>query len=98
MIEKEKVKRKTEGGQKVEFSFYAPERKGVFLAGDFNNWDSQSLPMKKDEEGAWKTKVKLPPGRYEYKFFTDSSWVEDLPGIEKVPNQFGTNNFVIQVT
>jgi hypothetical protein len=50
--------------------------------------------MKKDKKGVWKMKIKLPPGRYEYKFFADNAWVEHLPGIEKSSNLFGTQNFI----
>jgi len=86
---KEKLVEKT-----VEFTFNAPDAKEVFLAGEFNHWDTQSLPMKKDKKGVWKMKIKLPPGRYEYKFFADNVWVEHVPGIEKSSNLFGTQNFI----
>ncbi len=66
MIGKVKLKRKTKGEQKVEFSFYAPEGKEVFLAGEFNHWDTRLLPMKMGKDGIWRTDIKLPPGRYEY--------------------------------
>ena len=33
----------------------------VFLAGEFNSWDTGSLLMKKNKEGVWKTSVKLAP-------------------------------------
>jgi 1,4-alpha-glucan branching enzyme len=90
MREKErKAKMKT-----VEFTFRAPDAKEVFLAGEFNAWDNQSLPMKKSKNGVWKTKIKLPPGRHEYKFFADNVWVEHLPGIEKSSNPFRTQNFI----
>jgi 1,4-alpha-glucan branching enzyme len=98
MMKKEKVKKKDQEEQRVEFTFNAPDAKEVFLAGEFNNWDTLTLPMKQGRDGMWKAKVKLSPGRYEYKFFIDNDWVEELPGVEKVPNQFGTNNFIIQVT
>jgi 1,4-alpha-glucan branching enzyme len=78
----------------VEFTFNARDAKKVFLAGEFNNWDTRSLLMKKDKKGVWKMKIKLPPGRYEYKFFADNVWVESLPGVEKSSNPFGTQNFV----
>jgi 1,4-alpha-glucan branching enzyme len=97
MFEKERVRRKGKGEKRVEFSFYAIEAKEVFLAGEFNSWDTQSLPMKKDKNGVWKTKVKLPPGRYEYKLFADNAWIEDLSGAELVSNPFGTQNFVMRV-
>jgi 1,4-alpha-glucan branching enzyme len=81
----------------VEFTFRGPEAKEVFLAGEFNNWDTRSLPMKKDKKGVWKMKIKLPPGRYEYKFFADNVWVESLPGAELSSNPFGSQNFIHRV-
>ncbi len=61
MIGKEKKMGKSKGkGEKtVEFTFCAPEAREVFLAGEFNNWDTQSLPMKKGKDGVWKAKIKL---------------------------------------
>lgn len=99
MVEKEKKMRKTKGeGEKtVEFTCHAPGAREVFLAGEFNNWDTQSLPMKKGKDGIWKAKIKLPPGRYEYKLFVDNAWVENLPGTELSSNPFGTQNFVAWV-
>ncbi len=80
--------------RKVEFLIVAPEATKVYLAGNFNSWDTQSLPMKKQKDTIWKTTTKLLPGRYEYKMFADRGWVEDLPGEERVSNPFGTLNFV----
>ena len=81
----------------VEFALRVPEARKVFLAGEFNGWDTQSLPMKKDKSGIWKTKIKLSSGRYEYKFFEDNIWVESLPGVEQVSNPLGTKNFIAWV-
>ena len=53
--------------------------------------------MEKDKNGVWKTKIKLSPDRYEYKFFADNSWVEDIPSAELVSNPFSTQNFVTWV-
>lgn len=88
----------------MEFHFHVPEVMEVYLTGEFNQWDTCSLPMKKDKDGIWKTKIKLPPGRYEYKLFADDEWFEDIacdvriegtsvlgtPGAEQVSNPFGT--------
>ncbi|MEM8893018.1 MAG: 1,4-alpha-glucan-branching enzyme, partial [Bacteroidota bacterium] len=32
---------------------WAPEAKGLFLIGDFNNWDRTAHPLKKNEFGVW---------------------------------------------
>jgi 1,4-alpha-glucan branching enzyme len=34
----------------AEFSCYAPEAMEVFVEGEFNGWDIQSLPMKRDKQ------------------------------------------------
>ncbi len=81
----------------VEFSFLAPNAKKVFIAGKFNSWNTKSLPMKKGKDGTWRIKIKLAPGSYEYKYFADDAWVQNVPGAALVPNPFGTYNYVITV-
>ena len=85
------------GKRKVDFTLYAPEAREIFLAGDFNQWNTQSLSMKRDKKGMWKLKTPLPPGRYEYKFYVDGNWFEGSTGTEQVLNAFGTQNFVLKI-
>jgi 1,4-alpha-glucan branching enzyme len=84
-------------GKNIEFVLDAPGAENVFLAGEFNQWDICSLPMKKGKDGIWRAEIRLFPGCYEYKFFSDNTWVEDLPDMERAPNPFGTQNLVIRV-
>ena len=97
--------------KKVEFLMKAPDAREIYLAGDFNGWDTKSMPMKKDKHGIWSAEMRLSPGRYEYKVFSEQSWMENVPcnvlvegsathGIseaEAVGNPFGTQNFVFWV-
>ena len=83
--------------QQIEFTFRATEAEKVFIAGTFNNWNTKSMPMKKGKDGTWRIMVKLSPGRYEYKYFVDGTWAQDIPGAELAPNTFGTNNCLIDV-
>ncbi len=80
--------------KKVQFEFFAPGALKVFLAGDFNNWDTTANPMKKDKKGLWKTTVSLEPGRYEYRFLVDGNWANDPSCAGCVPNEFGSTNCV----
>jgi len=83
--------------KEAEFKLFAPQAKKVALAGSFNNWDTRKLTAKKDAKGHWAVKTTLKPGRYEYKFFIDGSWVND-PGCKScVPNAFGTQNCTVEV-
>lgn len=81
----------------AEFKIYAPQAKRVGVAGSFNNWDTKSVKAKKDSKGNWSVKVELKPGRYEYKFFVDGSWLNDPNCANRATNAFGTENSVIEV-
>ncbi len=83
--------------RQVIFTLYAPEAREIFLAGNFNQWNTQSLRMKRDKKGIWKLKTPLSPGRYEYKFYVDGHWFEGPTGTEQVLNPFGTQNFVLEI-
>ncbi|WP_237702061.1 alpha-amylase family glycosyl hydrolase [Thermococcus sp. AM4] len=62
----------------VEF-VYDPGNKTVkmvSLRGTFNGW-SQWL-MHKKPDGKWYLRICLKPGTYEYKFYVDGHWIEDM--------------------
>jgi 1,4-alpha-glucan branching enzyme len=80
-----------------DFKLYAPQAKRVSLAGSFNKWDTKANNAKKDSKGNWSTKIKLKPGKYEYKFFVDGSWQIDPKCISRVTNVFGSQNCVVEI-
>ena len=80
--------------KKVQFELLAPDAQKVYLAGNFNNWDTRANPMKKGKKGTWKITVSLKPGRYEYRFLKDGDWENDPACCDCVPNEFGSQNCV----
>ena len=44
------------------------EPDGVYLAGDFNNWDPDEYPMESWGDGEWAVTIELEPGAYAYQF------------------------------
>ena len=88
---------RTAGAKITEFKLYAPQAKKVSLAGSFNNWDPKGVSAKKDSRGNWMAKASLKPGRHEYKFMVDGSWMNDPRCTACVPNSFGSHNCVIEV-
>jgi len=82
---------------KVVILLRAPEAKEVFLLGDFNNWDPQTAPMKKDGLGLWKMSMLLAPGRYEYKLLVDGQWRLDANNPNRALNSLGTENNVLVI-
>jgi len=100
MVDKEVGKMKAERrvkAKKVTFSLEAPEAAHVYLAGDFNGWNTASHPLKKDKTGVWKVSVNLVPGIYEYLFFVEGGWQGDPQATECVANPFGAYNCVRRV-
>ena len=55
-----------------------PQPQSVNLAGDFNNWSSTSLPMRRAADGVWKIRLALTPGLHAYKFVLNGHrWIQD---------------------
>ena len=54
-----------------------PDAKEVYLVGDFNQWRTREQRMLKAEDGSFRTRVELAPGRYRYKFVVDGTWYDD---------------------
>lgn len=92
--DKKAIKAKT-SERNVKFALSSPAAGEVFLAGEFNNWDTRSIAMKRSNNEIWNTSIRLLPGRYEFNFIVDGNWVQDTSSYEIVPNPFGTRNCVI---
>ena len=83
---------------KVLFQFAAPKGCRVFVAGSFNGWSDDEHELQyQAKRGAFQTTLALAPGRYEYKFVVDGSWVADPACPDWVPNEHGSLNSVIVV-
>ncbi len=80
-----------------EFSFTAPAALRVQLAGSFTQWQSQPISMTRTANGLWRTKVKLAPGTYQYRFIVDGDWHDDPACTLRIPNEFGTANMLREV-
>lgn len=88
----------------TQFDCKAREATAVFLAGTFNDWNTETMPMTRDDEGDWHLSLDLAPGQYEFKFFVDGKWC-CAPGCDGrnyecpmcVVNEHGTMNRVIEV-
>jgi len=95
------ARRKNEEGQtkakKVIFVIKAPEARKVMLAGDFNNWDFNSTPLRKSKKQEWQKSMTLKPGRYQYKFVIDGNWIIDPSNTNLEYSSLGTENSVIEI-
>lgn len=71
--------------------------RAVYLAGTFNDWKPTALKMSgPDKDGCYQTSLKLPDGRYEYKFVIDGKrWLHDPSNDEALSSPY--RNSVIEV-
>lgn len=69
----------------------------VMLVGEFNNWDEQSNPMKRQENGDFVTELELETGReYHFRYCLDgTTWENDWCADRYEPNPFGGYDSVV---
>ncbi len=70
----------------------------IVLAGDFNDWDTSELKLKKKKD-KWETLVRLKPeNKYKFKYLVDGQkWVNDDSADEYVANEFGSEDSVVVI-
>lgn len=70
----------------------------VFVCGDFNGW-THSHPLE-FEGDAFRTTLRLQPGRaYRFRYFFDGGrWENDWAADAYVPNEFGGEDSVVDLT
>lgn len=65
----------------------------IYLAGDFNDWNETSLPMRQGRDGVWRVEVELPIGRsYQFRYIVDGHWQTDYHADGHTENEYGTHN------
>ncbi len=71
----------------------------INLAGDFNHWDIESIPMKKLKGGEYSVSVDLKNGKeYEFKYIINGNdWLNDIEADKFVPNVFHSENSVVNL-
>jgi 1,4-alpha-glucan branching enzyme len=55
----------------TNFSVFAPDAKSVSVIGDFNGWQPDAHPMRRQLDGAWITQIPLHHGHHRYQLLVD---------------------------
>jgi len=76
---------------------YADE---VALCGEFNDWHSDDIKLRRDDSGRWHTTVTLEPGRaYRYRYLLDGERWENAWDADRYdPNPYGGDDSVLILT
>ena len=68
------------------------------IAGDFNNWNPETLSFSDvPEEPRWRKEFSLKPGSYRYKYLLDGQWIEDPENDKTVDDSYGGINSMIDI-
>jgi hypothetical protein len=71
----------------------------VTVAGDFNNWDTEVLPMKRQRNGMFKVSIELEKDKdYRFRYLIDGSrWENDRCADDYMPNPFGGDDSIMAI-
>ena len=83
----------------VELVLRAPAALSVRVVGDFNGWDGDQAPMKRDAaSGLWSVTLSLKAGRHVYAFVVDDTlWMRDPRAPAAKDADFGRPGSVLLV-
>ncbi len=84
--------------KEVIFAMESSAAKDIYVAGDFNEWkiDDESR-LVCSENGCWEKRLRLPHGRYRYKFVVDGEWILDSKNQVRETNPFGSFDSVMEI-
>jgi len=68
--------------------------KNITISGSLNNWSTMQSAMKLTDSG-WIYCMKLPPGRYMYKYIIDGKWTPDPNNKLKEDDTYGSYNSIV---
>jgi len=82
---------------KATFRFLHGAGAPVFLVGDFCHWKLDHLPMRQAGPNEWVLMLRLPPGTYEFRYYSEGQWFTDYAAFGATHNAFGEMNSVLRI-
>jgi chromosome partitioning protein len=84
-------------GEVVVFRSHNSGASEVQLAGDFNDWMPHTTPMRRQSNGDYEMRLRLPKGRYRYRLVIDGRWSHDMHNPQVETNEYGELNSIVEV-
>ena len=79
--------------QSLNVDLHLPAAESVALVGDFNDWNKDSHPLKRDKQGSWRITLALRSGYFQYQLLVDGKkWILDPGNPVVIPDGFGSRN------
>lgn len=69
----------------------------IYLVGDFNRWNRNSHPFRRDRIGQWTLTLELDLGRaYQFRYLRDGQdWMNDGQADAYIHDTYGNHTFVV---
>jgi chromosome partitioning protein len=84
--------------KEVSFAMESSGAKDIYVTGDFNDWKiNDESRLARGENGCWEKRVRLPHGRYRYKFVVDGEWTVDPKNQAREINAFGSFDSLMEI-
>jgi len=81
----------------VELQLKSPNASSVSVAGDWSGWDT--VRMMRGEDGVFRVRLSLSPGRYQYAFLVDErTWVSDPRAATTLDSGYGGADSILDLT
>jgi 1,4-alpha-glucan branching enzyme len=91
-------RRSSKSEREVQFELSVEPGSRVYVAGTFNDWSPTASPLEDNPgSGHCRATLRLPAGRYEYKFVVNDEWLVDPNCPEWASNDQGSLNSVLHV-
>lgn len=89
-------------GTKCRVTFKLPAEvnaETAAIAGEFNDWSTESHPMKQLKDGSFSISMSLDVGQsYRFRYYLDGQrWENDWEADAYLPNEHGTDDSVVEV-
>jgi hypothetical protein len=96
------LQKKLLAGRKVEVTFRMPPLEDIvelYLCGEFNGWQVNSIPFTLESDGTWVARVVLDAGKsYRFRYYDNQGrWLNDREADSYVANDFGSEDSVVDL-
>lgn len=87
------------GTQEINIQYSGQGR--LYLVGDFNNWNRNSLALREQSDNTYVARLSLSPGAYEYKLLrvqgNTEEWLDFSDNVYTVSDGYGSENAMLLV-
>lgn len=68
----------------------------AWVCGEFNDWSTESTPLRREPDGSLVATVALEPGSYRFRYYLgDGAWENDWAADAYVPNDYGSDDSIV---